>query len=92
MLDVFSGASDYLLGQGIQIAALFAAVWIVCFLLRGRSAHLRYLLWLLVIGKCIFPSVVKVSLAVLPVAETAAVVVATEVFEQAPPAAVGVVG
>lgn len=86
MLDVFSGAIDYLLGQGIQIAAIFAIVWAVCFLLRRRSAHLRYLLWLLVIAKCIFPSVVKVSLAVLPEKE-AVVVAAAEVIEQEPPTA-----
>ena len=66
MLDIFSGVSGYLIGQSVQIAFLFGIVWAVCFLLKNRSAHLRYLLWLLVIGKCIFPSVMKVSLAVLP--------------------------
>lgn len=91
MLDLFSVISDYLLGQGIQIATIFAVVWAACFLLRRRSAHLRYLLWLLVIAKCIFPSVMKVSLAVLPEKEQA--VVAAEVIEYTPAAAVvGVVG
>ena len=85
MLDIFSGTSDYLLGQGIQLAVIFAVVWVVCFLLRRKSAHLRYLLWLLVIAKCIFPSVMKVSLAVLP--EKAQAVAIAEVIEQAPPAA-----
>lgn len=85
MLELFSVVSGYLLGQGIQIAAIFGIVWAACFLLRRRSAHLRYLLWLLVIAKCIFPSVMKVSLAVFP--EKVAAVVVAETIVQAPPAA-----
>lgn len=90
MLDIFSGISDYLLAQSIQIAAIFAVVWTVCFLLKRKSAHLRYLLWLLVIAKCIFPSVVKVSLAVLPEKEVAAIVAEPVMHEPAAASSVAV--
>jgi beta-lactamase regulating signal transducer with metallopeptidase domain len=58
--------TDYLLNQTWQIAILFAAVAIVCLAIRKKSAHLRYLLWLLIIAKCLLPSLVTVSLAILP--------------------------
>ena len=36
-----------------QIAVLFAVVAVSCRLLRKSSAHVRYLLWLLVVVKCL---------------------------------------
>ncbi|MBW8017030.1 MAG: hypothetical protein FVQ82_12665 [Planctomycetes bacterium] len=66
-MDIMFGAvADYLIDQSLQIAVLFGVVGLLCFLLRRASSHVRYLLWGLVIAKCIFPSVMKVSLAVLP--------------------------
>jgi len=37
--------TEYLLGQSWQIAVLVCAVATVSWLLRNRSAHVRYLLW-----------------------------------------------
>ena len=48
--------------QSWQIAVLFALVAIACIFLRGASAHWRYLLWLVVLIKCLVPPVVSLSL------------------------------
>jgi ankyrin repeat protein/beta-lactamase regulating signal transducer with metallopeptidase domain/6-phosphogluconolactonase (cycloisomerase 2 family) len=61
-----SRITDYLLAQSWQIAVLTVVVAIVSFLLRNRSAHVRYLLWLLVLAKCLVPPLHSVPLAVLP--------------------------
>ena len=66
METVFTDITDYLLKQSWQIAILFAVVAIVCLAVRKKSAHLRYLLWLLIIAKCLVPSLITVSLAILP--------------------------
>ncbi len=66
MDSVFINITDYLLNQSRQIAILFAVVAIVCMALKKESAHLRYLLWLLIIAKCLVPSLITVSLAILP--------------------------
>jgi hypothetical protein len=36
------------------------------FALRHRSAHIRYLLWLIVVAKCLVPPLYAVPLRVLP--------------------------
>ncbi|MBE0537667.1 MAG: hypothetical protein IH624_18530 [Phycisphaerae bacterium] len=59
-------AADYLWAQSLHVAVLFAAVAAVCWGLRRRSAHVRYMLWLLIVAKCLGPSVVTVSLGLLP--------------------------
>jgi ankyrin repeat protein/beta-lactamase regulating signal transducer with metallopeptidase domain len=61
-----SRITDYLLAQSWQIAVLTVVVAIVSFLLRNRSAHVRYLIWLLVLAKCLVPPLHSVPLAVLP--------------------------
>ena len=61
-----SRITDYLLAQSWQIAVLTILVAIVSFLLRNRSAHVRYLIWLLVLAKCLVPPLHSVPLAVLP--------------------------
>ena len=61
-----SRITDYLLAQSWQIAVLIVVVAIVAFLLRNRSAHVRYLIWLLVLAKCLVPPLHSVPLAVLP--------------------------
>ncbi|MBP7049768.1 MAG: leucine-rich repeat domain-containing protein [Phycisphaerae bacterium] len=56
----------YLLAQGWQIAILAGIVGLISFALRKRSAHVRYLLWLIVLAKCLVPPLLPVPLAVLP--------------------------
>jgi len=56
----------YLAAQSWQIAVLAAAVAVVTFALRHRSAHVRYLLWLIVLAKCLVPPLHPVPLRVLP--------------------------
>lgn len=68
-MDSFLNAlARYLWQQSWQIAAVVAVVALTCRLLRGRSAHWRYLLWLVVLAKCLAPPLVSVALPVLPVA------------------------
>lgn len=58
--------SNYLLRQSWQIAILVAVVAVVSWLLRNKSAHIRYLLWLIILAKCIVPLQITVPVAVLP--------------------------
>ena len=60
-----SRITDYLLAQSWQIAVLIVVVAIVSFLLRNRSAHVRYLIWLLVLAKCLVPHLHSIPFAVL---------------------------
>jgi len=57
---------DYLMHQSWQIAAVFVLVAAGCWGLRRASAHWRYLLWLIVLGKCLVPPIMNVPVAVLP--------------------------
>jgi ankyrin repeat protein/beta-lactamase regulating signal transducer with metallopeptidase domain len=66
MEAVLTRVADYLWTQSWQIALLVAAIALASWVLRNRSAHVRYLLWLLVLAKCLTPPVVQVPLAVLP--------------------------
>jgi ankyrin repeat protein/beta-lactamase regulating signal transducer with metallopeptidase domain len=61
--------TDYLLAQSWQIAVLTIAVAVTSFLLRNRSAHVRYLLWLIVLAKCLVPPLYMIPVAVLPQGE-----------------------
>lgn len=61
-----NSAVKYLFTQSWQIAALAAVVGLVSFVLRNRSAHIRYLLWLIVLAKCIVPPLYSVRVPVLP--------------------------
>lgn len=58
--------ASYLLAQSWQIAILTAGVALASYVLRNRSAHIRYLLWLIVLAKCLVPPVHTVPLAILP--------------------------
>lgn len=58
--------SNYLLRQSWQIAVLVVVVAVISWLLRNKSAHVRYLLWLIVLAKCLVPLQITVPLAVLP--------------------------
>ncbi|MFC1792924.1 ankyrin repeat domain-containing protein [Planctomycetota bacterium] len=61
-----NSVARYLFAQGWQIALLAVIVGLTSFALRNRSAHIRYLLWLIVLAKCLFPPVYSVPVAVLP--------------------------
>jgi ankyrin repeat protein len=56
----------YLVAQSWQIALLTVAVAAVTFALRNCSSHVRYLLWLIVLAKCLVPPFYAVPLHVLP--------------------------
>ena len=56
----------FLVAQSWQIAVLTIAVALAAFALKNRSAHVRYLLWLIVLAKCLMPPLYTVPLGVLP--------------------------
>ncbi|MBN2317040.1 MAG: ankyrin repeat domain-containing protein [Sedimentisphaerales bacterium] len=58
--------ADYLLAQSWQIAVLTIGVALATFALRNRSAHVRYLLWLIVLAKALVPPLYSIPIAVLP--------------------------
>ena len=58
--------TDYLLAQSWQIAILVVTVAAATYVLRNKSAHVRYLLWLIVLAKCLVPPLMTVPVAVLP--------------------------
>ncbi|MBL7185067.1 MAG: ankyrin repeat domain-containing protein [Phycisphaerae bacterium] len=58
--------TNYLLMQSWQIAVLVVVIAAATFALRNRSAHVRYLLWLIVLAKCLVPPLLEVPVAVLP--------------------------
>lgn len=60
---------DFLAAQSLHLLILFAAVLAVTMLLRHKTAHLRYLLWLLIVAKCLIPPLHTIPLAVLPEAD-----------------------
>ena len=66
MESLLTVVADYLARQSWQVAAVFLLVAATCYALRKASAHWRYLLWLIVLAKCLTPGVVTVPLAVWP--------------------------
>jgi len=75
--------TDYLLTQSWQIALLVVVIAVVSLALRNKSAHVRYLLWLIVLAKCLVPPLLTVPLAILPQEKPAMVfeVVGTTISE-----------
>ena len=63
--------TDYLLTQSWQIALLVVVIAAVSLVLRNKSAHVRYLLWLIVLAKCLVPPLLTVPVAILPQEEAA---------------------
>ncbi|MFC1781263.1 ankyrin repeat domain-containing protein [Planctomycetota bacterium] len=57
---------NYLLNQSWQIAFLTVVVILITFLLRNKNAHVRYLIWLVVLAKCLIPPLYAVPISVLP--------------------------
>jgi beta-lactamase regulating signal transducer with metallopeptidase domain len=58
--------TNYLLTQSWQIAILVIVIAAASWLLKNKSAHVRYLLWLIVLAKCLVPPLFTIPLAVLP--------------------------
>ncbi len=58
--------TNYLLAQSWQIAILTIVIVFISFLLKSKSAHIRYLLWMIVLAKCLVPPFYTIPLAVLP--------------------------
>ncbi len=57
--------ADVLVRQAWQVAVVFGLVWVCCTLLQRASAHWRYLLWLLVVTKCLTPPIVNIPVPLL---------------------------
>jgi len=66
MENLYTQVTNYLWTQSWQIAALIVAIAVVTLILKNKSAHVRYLLWLLVLAKCFVPPLLTIPLAVLP--------------------------
>jgi len=56
---------EFLGGKAFRCHCIYRS-WILTWLLRNKSAHVRYLLWLLVAIKCLTPPLVIFSVPVLP--------------------------
>jgi bla regulator protein BlaR1 len=74
--------TDYLLAQSWQIAILTIVVALASFLLWNRSAHVRYLVWLIVLAKSLVPPLYSIPLAVLPQKEPPAYIPAPPITER----------
>src|SRR6266487_1548544 len=75
MLRALHSFADYLWSQSWQLAPVFVLMSLLCLAFRRASAHGRYLLWSVVLLKCIVPAGVLVPMPVVdPVAEEAALV------------------
>ncbi len=66
MEDTLIQITNYLLTQSWQVAVLVVVVAILNLALRNKSAHVRYLLWLIVLAKCLVPPSFTIPLAILP--------------------------
>jgi beta-lactamase regulating signal transducer with metallopeptidase domain/protocatechuate 3,4-dioxygenase beta subunit len=66
MATVLNTVADYLVRQSWQLPVIFALVLAGSWGLRKASAHWRYLLWLVVIAKCLTPPMLTLPLALLP--------------------------
>ncbi|MFC1793923.1 ankyrin repeat domain-containing protein [Planctomycetota bacterium] len=61
-----NSVTTYLFAQSWQIGLLALIVGLISFALKNRSAHIRYLLWLIVLAKCLIPPVYSVPVPILP--------------------------
>ncbi|MHC4558033.1 MAG: M56 family metallopeptidase [Planctomycetota bacterium] len=66
MEDYLIQITRYLLAQSWQIAILVVAITAVTLALKNKSAHIRYLLWLIVLAKCLVPPLLAIPLPILP--------------------------
>ena len=56
----------YLWQQSWHLATLVLVIGVLNSFLRNRSAHVRYMLWLIVLAKCLVPPIFSVPVALLP--------------------------
>lgn len=70
--------TNYLKTQSLQIAVLVLVIAAITLVLKNKSAHVRYLLWLVVLAKCLVPPFLTVPLAVLPEPRVTTVFPSTE--------------
>ncbi len=70
--------AGYLWTQSGQIALLVIVVAMLSYVLRRRSAHVRYLLWLLVVAKCLVPPFFGVAVPILPQPERATTIMPSD--------------
>ncbi len=96
MGNILTQITDYLMTQSWHIAMLALVIGAVSLLLKNRSSHIRYLLWVVILGKCLLPSLVTIPLAILPQGQigepvAASVVAAEEVSFETEDAAATVV-
>ena len=66
MIPFLDSAAAYLVSQSWQITTVFLLVAVACWGLRKKNAHWHYLLWLVVLVKCLTPAPIDVPLAILP--------------------------
>ncbi len=71
----------YLAAQSWQIAVLTLAVAAATWALRHRTAHIRYLLWLIVLAKCLVPPLYMVPVRILPERTAPAVIAESSAVE-----------
>jgi len=80
-MEALADIARLLVTQSWQLAILIVLVALASYVLRNRSAHIRYFFWLIVLAKCLVPPLLTVPLAILP--ETRPVEVGSRPF--APP-------
>jgi len=66
MENLHAQIMNYFLTQSWQIGVLVLVVAAVTLAMKNSSAHVRYLLWLIVLAKCLVPPMLTITLAVLP--------------------------
>ena len=70
MEQVLIKITEYLWNQSGQVALLFFLVAGLSWIFRSASAHWRYLLWSVILIKCLFPPLWIVPLALFPALES----------------------
>ena len=66
MHAILTDLSRFLISQSVHLALLFGMIWLLVLFFRKHSAHLRYLLWSVILVKCLVPPLLTVPLAMLP--------------------------
>ncbi len=66
MQTILTQIATYLITQSWHLAILAVLIAAVSFSLKSKSAHVRYLLWLILLAKCLVPPLLTIPLAVLP--------------------------
>ncbi|BBO33145.1 carboxypeptidase regulatory-like domain-containing protein [Lacipirellula parvula] len=65
MVAILNRLADAIVQQSLLVCVVFLLAAGTSWILRSASAHWRYLLWLLVLAKCLTPPMVNLSLPVL---------------------------